>query len=256
MYSKKLFATMIVLSALLIGCGGGSGGSSSGSPTGGVYSSPNPIGDSTSGGDAAAEAAYTALKGYFGLLNTEGYSVIERAWVRNYFPVSTSRSGFEKNLTENRKFVDVTQYTKHEYNSTAETKLPSGVKYATVYTDYVSNHYFFNYKGNGAYFDIGIVTNADISGKDALFDEVFGQVEGKLYISGFIVKYNGNFTQVQLDGFKNTLTDNKFDCITELHVCSNNVTTTDWGYIIHFNGGNVITDGIHSTITAYIERLK
>ncbi|MDR3178392.1 MAG: hypothetical protein LBT96_05360 [Campylobacteraceae bacterium] len=255
MYSKKLFATMIVLSALLIGCGGGSGGSSSGSPTGGVYSSPNPIGDSTSGGDEAAEAAYTALKEYFGLLNTEEYSVIERAWGRNYFPASTSRSGFEKNLTENRKFANITQYTQHGYNSTAETKLPSGVKYATVYTDYVSNHFAFNDKGNGAYIDISIITNADISGKDALFDEVVGQVEGKLYISGFIVKYNGNFTSAQLDSFKNTLTNNQFDCITKAYECKKNVTT-DWEYIIRFNGGNIIVDGIHSTIIAYIERLK
>ncbi|MDR1007498.1 MAG: hypothetical protein LBL65_02885 [Campylobacteraceae bacterium] len=106
MYSKKIFQALVAVLAIFVlaGCGGGGGGSSGKS---GGFTSSDPIGDSTSGGDAADEVAYNTLKGYFNLLDDHDYPVIYRTWNREYFPVNlATRENFINKLTGNH-FEDV-----------------------------------------------------------------------------------------------------------------------------------------------------
>jgi hypothetical protein len=165
------------------GCGGGGSGGD------GVQTSDDPINDSVGGGDAANVQAFNKLKEYYNLFDDSAYTVYLMDRYRTYHPVTEgNKNAFVNNLVNNKKFYD--PYSSGiAYVNTANSPLPSGVSRGVSVVEFqlLSGDYGYTIRNEMSTYN-NIVSN------DALYNAVFGTVNGNLVEEGFRLFYAGNLT--------------------------------------------------------------
>jgi hypothetical protein len=203
---RRFLAALAVLAMVfgLASCGGGgsssnnsgdnssNGGGNSSSNGGGSYISDDPIHDSTSGGNSTDEQAYNKLISYYDLLNHTGYPLAWQQWKREYFHISpTDKNNFVNTLTEKKKFSATScGQNCNSYQPTSATTLPEGdfdIKAVVAYE--------FLAIGNGYHISLTLSThNTALTGNNALFDNVFGHLEGNLIKNLYGLGYRYDLT--------------------------------------------------------------
>jgi hypothetical protein len=188
---KKVLSTLAVLLTLFIltGCGGGGG-----SNGGGVSKSDDPINDSVGGGDAQNKQAYNKLKGYYNMFDDSAYYIYQIGRGRGYHHVtSEDKTAFVNNLVNNKNFYIMTEMTTPpyytQYSNSSALPLP-GVRKARAVTQYRNAYGGYGYSIGTS---LEIYDNNTVS-NDALFNDAFGTVNGKLVSEGFDLYYHGDST--------------------------------------------------------------
>ncbi|MDR1007490.1 MAG: hypothetical protein LBL65_02845 [Campylobacteraceae bacterium] len=240
---KKFLSAIIVLMIVfgLTGCGGGGGG---GSNSGGGVSD-DPIGDSSGGGNSENVQAFNKLKEYHAMFDASAYFITVLMYERTYHPITAAnKTDFVNNLISNKKFTETYSEANYfEYQNTPASPLPSSVLEAYSTVQYEEAYGTYGYTITNSMF----AHNNTLS-NDALYNSVFGTVNGNLAREGFSVEYAVNTTLSTMESDFDALIDiikappHNFACSGDIHDIGDIYRCTksegNYQYIFEFNISN------------------